>query len=416
MTCIGRSFCLGLGFIALSALAGCGEEPTPVPAARELKIVANDGAAQDSFGASVAISGDTAVVGAVFDDDLGMDSGSAYVFVRADDGSWSQQAKLVAPDGQEGDWFGIAVAISDDTVIVGAANAVENGVATGAAHVFLRNGEDWQHEAKLVPSAGAADDQFGFAVALAGDVALVGTPADDDVAMDAGAAYAFKRAGGSWTEQAKLVPMPGGAAGYFGAAVALSNSTALVGAWDDGSGKGNGIAFVFATDGMSWTPQATLSATDGANGDTFGYSVALSGDTALVGAIGSDAAGADSGAAYVFIRNGSEWSQDVKLLPSDGTAGDAFGSSVSIWDDLATIGAYWDDDRGDFSGSAYAYAQKNGVWVEQAKHAPPDGIAGHKFGCAAALDGDLAVVGAYGDDDKGTESGSVYVFSVVESP
>lgn len=402
------------GFVVALSLVGCSEEPTAV-APRELKIAATDGSAKDSFGAAVAISGDTAIVGAVFDDDLGEDSGSAYIFERASDGTWSQQAKLLAPEGQAGDWFGSAVAISNDTAIVGVPNAIENGVASGSVHVFIRSGAEWIHQAKLVPSVGAADDQFGYAIAVAGDVVVVGAPADDEVATDAGGAYIFKRSGTSWTEQDKLVPTPGGAAGYYGVSVALSESTALVGAWDDGTSKNAGLAFVYTTNGMAWTKEATLVATDADAQDTFGYSVALSGDTALIGSNGNDDLGTDSGAAYIFIRTGTTWSQDQKLVAADGEAGDVFGYSVAIWDDLATVGAYWDDDRGDFSGAAYTFSMTSGHWVEQDKHAPTDGIAGQKFGCSVALDGDVVIAGAYGDNEKGTESGSAYFFSAVDT-
>lgn len=412
MTCLKQSLWIAGGFVTILSLTGCSEEPTPL-APREMKIAATDGATKDSFGAAVAISGDTALIGAVFDDDLGEDSGSAYIFVREEDGTWSQQAKLLAPEGKAGDWFGSAVAISNDTAIVGAPNALYNGMATGVVHVYTRNGAQWALQATLGPSASVADDQFGYAVAIDGDLIIAGTPGDDEVAMNAGAAYVLKRSGTSWTEQEKLIPMPGGEAGFFGASVALSKTTALVGAWDDGSGKNAGMAFVYTTDDSMWTPQATLVATDAEAEDIFGYSVALSGDIALIGASGNDDSGKDSGSAYIFTRNETKWSQDQKLLASDGAAGDTFGYSVSIWNDLATVGAYWDDDRGDFSGSAYTFSMTNAQWSERDKHAPNDGIAGQKFGCSVAVDGDLAIAGAYGDDEKGVESGSAYVFSVV---
>jgi hypothetical protein len=188
-----------------------------------------------------------------------------------------------------------------------------------------------------------------------------------------------------------------------------------VGAWDDGSAKNAGLAFVYTTDGKTWTQEATLVATDAGVNDTFGYSVSLSGDTALIGSTGDVNAGTDPGAAYIFVRNGGKWSQDQKLMASDGAPGDVFGYSVAIWNDLATIGAYWDDDRGDFSGAAYTFSMTNGHWTEQDKHAPTDGIAGQKFGCSVALDGDLAIAGAYGDNTKGIESGSAYFFSTVET-
>lgn len=401
-------------FVAASLLAGCTEEPIATPA-RELKLAAEDGAAKDAFGVAVSLSGDTAAIGAVFDDDLGQDSGSAYTFVRADNGSWSQESKLVPPNGQANDWFGSAIAISKDTLIVGAPNASENGIATGTVHVYFHNGSEWTHQATLAPKSGAADDQFGYALALDGDTILIGAPGDDEVAMDAGAAYLFKRAGSSWNEETKLVPTPGGASGFFGASVAISQTTALVGAWDDGSAKNAGVVFTYTTDGSAWTPETTLVPTDPTAQDIFGYSLSLSNNTALIGAHGNDAHGADSGAAYIFMHNGTKWDQDQKLAPKDGAVGDAFGYSVGIWNDLAIIGAYWDDDRGDFSGSAYTFALTNGHWIEKDKHAPNDGIPGQKFGCSVAIDGDIAIAGAFGDTTKDKESGSAYVFSSVDT-
>lgn len=209
-----------------------------------------------------------------------------------------------------------------------------------------------------------------------------------------------------------MVPTPGGAAGYFGSAVALSKNTALVGEWDDGTGKNAGMVFIYTTDGMTWSNEAKIVAASSAAKDTFGFSVALDGDTALIGASGADAMGEDSGAAYIFLRNGGKWTQIQELLASDGAAGDVFGYSVAIRNDLATIGAYWDDDRGDFSGSVYTFSATNGDWSEQDKHAPADGVPGQKFGCSVSLDGDLAIAGAYGDNAKGTESGSAYIFSL----
>lgn len=399
------------GMVAILSSIGCTEEPTAVPP-RELKIAAEDGVTKDSFGASVAISGDTVIVGAVLDDDLGEDSGSAYIFVRNDDGTWTQQAKLLAPDGKAGDFFGNAVALSNDTAVVGAPYAQDKGIATGVAHVYTRNGSTWTHQTTLVPNGSVVDDQIGYAVAIDGDSILIGAPGDDEVAMDAGAAYTFQRSGTSWMAQNKLVPTPGGAAGYFGVSVALSNSTALVGAWDDGSAKNAGIAFAYTSNGSGWALESTLLPTDPGTEDTFGYSVALSGDTALIGASGDDDAGKNSGSAYVFTRNGTSWAQDQKLAPSDAAADDVFGSSVAVWNDFAVVGAYWDDDRGQYSGATYTFALTNGRWTQQDKHAPSDGIAGQKFGCAVAIDGDLAIAGAYGDDEKGIESGAAYVFSV----
>ena len=235
----------------------------------EFKIKASDGASGDEFGWSVSISGDYAVVGAHHDDDQ---SGSTYVFKRTGT-SWAQEAKLLPSDGAAGDHFGISVSISGDYALVGAYWDDDNGDRSGSAYVFKRSGTSWAQEAKLLPSDGAAGDGFGFSVSISGDYAVVGAWAADGFA---GSAYVFKRTGTSWAQEAKLL------------------------------------------------------ASDGAAEDHFGFSVSISGDYAVMGAICDSDNGSNSGSAYVFKRSGTSWAQEAKLLASDGAEGDGFGGSVSI--------------------------------------------------------------------------------------
>ncbi len=340
---------------------------------QDAKLLASDKASSDSFGVSVALSknGNTALIGAYNEDDSGTtDNGAVYVFVLTG-GVWTQQAKLLASDKANSDNFGYVVSVSNDgnTALVGA-QYEDDGVATenGAAYVFTRSGGIWTQQAKLLASDKATNDHFGFAVALSGDsnTALIGTYQEDDSGTtDNGAAYVFTRSGGIWTQQAKLLANDKANGDYFGAAVSLNNDgdTALIGApsEDDSGTTDNGATYIFFRFGSSWSQQAKTLAGDKANNDNFGVSVALggSGDTAVIGAHSEDDSGTtDNGAAYTFARSGSSWSQQAKLLASDKATSDLFGISVALSGDSYTIaiGAVSEDDSGTFNnGAAYIY-------------------------------------------------------------
>ncbi len=320
---------------------------------QQAKLTASDGVEYDWFGRDVAIFGDTAIVGARMDDANGLESGSAYVFVW-DGTTWSQQAKLVASDGAPMDWFGNSVAISGDTAVVGAHGDHHNDLRPGSAYVFVRNGTTWTQQAKLTPSDGATEDFFGYSVDISGDTAIIAAPYDDDK----GSAYVFVRNGTTWTQQAKLMASDGAAGDTFGNNAVVSGDTVILGARrDDDNGSDSGSAYVFVRNGTTWTPQAKLMASDGAADDWFG-SVAISGDTAVIGATGDDDNGLNSGSAYVFMWDGTTWTQEDKLTSSDGAADDQFGGSIAISGYKAVVGVYRDDANGPFSGSAYVFEGK----------------------------------------------------------
>jgi len=376
------------------------------------KVIALDGAAGDLFGVSVALSGDTALVGASGDDG---NMGSAYVFVNSG-GAWGFAAKLTASDGAGGDRFGYSVALSGDTALVGASGD-ESG--QGSAYVFVEPGGGWTttsaYTAKLTASDGATGDSFGISVALSGDTALVGAYGDNISISDEGSAYVFVEPGGGWasgTETAKLTASDGDTGDRLGWSVALSGDTALVGAYFNNVGfnTDQGSAYVFVESGGGWatgTETAELTASDGATSDWFGWSVALDGDTALVGANRDDS---DKGSAYVFVEPGGGWAsgnETAKLTASDGAVNDSFGYSVALSGDTALVGAYGDDSA---KGSAYVFVAPGGGWTtgtETAKLTASDGATGDSFGFSVALSGDAALVGANGDDSS---TGSAYFF------
>jgi len=375
------------------------------------KLLASDGAAGDNFGCYVSLSGDTALVGAWLDDDHGEMSGSAYVFVRSGT-FWTQQAKLLASDGTANDLFGWSVSLDNDTALIGAYWDDDNGNKSGSAYVFTRTGTTWTQQAKLLASDGAVMDYFGYSVSLCGDTALISAPIDDDNGDASGSAYVFTRTGTSWTQQAKLLAADGAFGDNFGIRVFLAGDTALIGA--DGDDDIRGSAYVFTRTGISWSQQAKLIASDGQGEDFFGSFVSLSGDTALIGAPGDDDNGDWSGSAYVFTRIDTTWTQEAKLLASDGYAWDYFGDSVSLSGDTALITAPQDDDNGDDSGSAYVFTRTGTIWTQQQKLIASDGQAGDTFGwLSSSLDGDSAIISSCRDDDNGLDSGSAYVFTKV---
>jgi len=383
------------------------------------KLLASDGAANDWFGRSVSISGDYAIVGAYRDDDKGSDSGSAYIFKR-EGAAWLLKQKLLASDGAADDLFGYSVSISGDYVIIGASADDDRGSDSGSAYIFKRTLKYippggfvwvWEEQAKLLASDGAANDLFGYSVSISDDYVIVGAPYDNDNGSDSGSAYIFKRDGTIWTQQQNLTASDGAALDYFGCSVSISGDYAIVGAHqDDDKGTDSGSAYIFKRDGTSWLQQPKLLASDGAAGDYFGRSVSINGDYAIVGAYGDDDRGDASGSAYIVKRVGIAWVLQPKLLAADGDDGNYFGHSVSISGDYAIVGAYGDDDRGSDSGSAYIFKRDGAAWLQQPKLLAADGAANDFFGYSVSISSDYAIVGAFADDDKGDVSGSAYVF------
>ena len=261
---------------------------------------------------------------------------------------------------------------------------------------------------KLLADDGAEGDNFGISVAISGATAIVGSPNDDDNGAGSGSAYLFDTT--TARQIAKLLPDDGAEGDIFGISVAVSGATAIVGAMrDDDNGFNSGSAYLFDT--TTGDQIAKLLPDDGAAGDSFGISVAISGETAIVGAPGHDDNGNASGSAYLFDTTTGD--QIAKLLADDGPAGNLFGASVAISPDGigAIVGAHLDDDNGLFSGSAYLIDISDLANPTQLfKLLPDDGAASDLFGISVAINGATAIVGARNDDDNGTDSGSAYLF------
>jgi hypothetical protein len=472
--------------------SGGDSSSTPTTWSPQAYIKAANAETNDSFGRVVAISGDTMVVGTRFEasnqttitngssasaNNSASSAGATYVYTRSGN-SWSPQAYLKAPNAEASDSFGGSVAISGDTIVVGAtgedsnqttitngstASADNSAAGAGAAYVFTRSGSTWSQQAYLKAPNAEAGDGFGESVAISSDTIVVGAHQEDsnqttitnagsasanNSTSEAGAAYVFVRSGNSWSQQAYLKAPNPEALDFFGTSVAINGDTVVVGAnaedssqttitngssaSADNSAAGAGAAYVFTRSGSSWSQQAYLKAANAGANDHFGNSVAINGDTVVVGANGEDSnqttitngssASADNsasgaGAAYVFTRSGSSWSQQAYLKAANAEAADSFGESVALSGDTIVVSAYSEDSNqttitngssasADNSaadaGAAYVYTRSGSIWSQQAYLKEPNAEAGDSFGISVALSGDTIVVGAYQEDSNQT--------------
>jgi hypothetical protein len=398
---------------------------------QQAKLQSADIAAGDTFGYSVSISndGNTAIAGAWGEDTTASRAGSVYIFTRSGT-TWTQQAKLQASDAATNNFLGWSVSISDDgnTAIAGARSADHDPWVTnsGAAYIFTRSGITWSQQAKLEASDIEADDSFGWSVSISGDgdTVIIGAP-DEDISLpneyNSGSAYIFTRSGTSWSQQAKIRSTDIATQDQFGYSVSISNDgdTAIIGAhYEDPIPFNSGAAYIFTRSGTNWSQQAKLVASDAANGDQFGKSVYISGDgnTAISGAYLEDTTASNAGSAYIFTRSGASWSQQAKIQAEDADASDAFGQTVSISNDgnTAVISATADEEAGAGAGSAYIFTRSGTTWSQQSKIIGSDAEAGDDFGRGVSISGDgyTVIIGAPYEDTNGSSAGSVYIFTI----
>lgn len=300
-----------------------------------------------------------------------------------------------------------------DTVIVGVHSHV------GLAKIYERNGKEWEEATDLTAKDGAKDN-FGFSVAINGplgrgsaNIAIVGAPRHDGAADDSGAAYIFTRSGGDWRQRAKLTADDGGAADNLGHAVSVDRVTAVVGApKSDAGGNNSGTAYVFVHDG-TWKLQAKLVPKDLGRSDAFGYVVFVRKNTIVVGAPGHTHSGIRfAGAAYVFARQGERWVEQAKLTPDDAAQSDRFGHSVALSGDTIVVGApLHDTDRGADTGTAYIFSLEGGAWKQTAKLGIKGARKADQLGFGVATNGKVVVLGAKARDEGDRASGAAYAFA-----
>ena len=466
------------------------------PVAQQAYLKAANTGAGDQFGISVDVFGDTVVVGAPLEDsnaagvngnqasEAAPNSGAAYVFVR-NGTTWTQQAYLKASNSAAGDEFGWSVAVWGDTVVVGARSedsgspgvngnqASNTASSSGAAYVFERSGTVWSQSAYVKASNPGQTDEFGASLDVWGDTLVVGASSEDsnatgvngaqnnNTAGSSGAAYVFARSGSTWTQQAYLKASNTEAADLFGYSVSVAGDTVAVGAFREASSSTgvngsqanngafeSGAAYVFVRSGATWAQQAYIKASNTGIGDRFGYSLAIDGDTLVVGAYrersaatgvngdqNSDALN-EAGAAYVFRRSGTDWAQEAYLKASNTAGNDRFAVAVAVAGSTVVVGTMGEDSaatgvNGDQSsnglpgaGAAYVFMRSGTVWAQQAYLKASNAGSGDEFGYAVAVAGGTVVVGSWLEDSDATgvdgsqvsnaavDSGAAYVFGL----
>jgi len=359
----------------------------------------------------VSISGDVSIVGAPGDRDNGADSGSAYVY-RFNGFQWYEEAKLLASDGAAQDYFGLSVAVDGTVAVVGAYGDDEQGESTGAAYVFRYDGIEWLQEQKLEATDAAEGDLFGLAVAISGDVIVVGARADDDTVPSSGSAYVWRFDGVDWIEEEKLNASDPANNAFFATSVAISGDVIAIGAGNKADADDeSGAVYVFEYDGADWNETQKLKTSDAAMNDFFGNAVAVSGDTIVAGATGDDDDGKRSGSAYIFGFDGLDWVEEDKLTASDAAEFDFFGSSVAIDGGTIVVGAQaGGNESGVESGSAYVFGFDGMGWIEEEELLAPTADPDEQFGNAVSISGARVLVGAPYRDSAGSSSGSAFVF------
>jgi len=378
----------------------------------EQKVTASNGMPHDAFGQAIAISGSTALIGAV---DVNNWEGAIYVFSQ-DAGVWTEGQEFMADDGVPGDQatFGTAIMIDGTTAVIGALGATVNGHANqGAAYVFTESGGVWSQVAKIVADDGDANNYFGQTAAISGPNIVVGAyGASVGGNVLQGAAYVFTNVGGTWTFAHKLVADDGVGGEFFGHAVAMSGTRALVGApytSVDGT-PARGAVYVYDGSTSDWTQTGKVVANAGNAGDGFGYSLAASATTMVVGA---GAVNAGQGAAYVFDDDHGSWTQNIELFADDGAAGEDFGYAVAVLDGTIIVGADRATVNGNSQqGAAYIFAASNGSWAQTQKLTASDGAANEFYGAFVGLSDQSALVGVpYATVDGNAVQGAAYFYA-----
>jgi trimeric autotransporter adhesin len=412
-------------------------------------IKAREPSMEDEFAVSIAASGDTLVAGALYEDsnatgvdgdqnDEGAyDSGAAYVFARGADG-WRQQAYLKSSETASEDFFGFSVAISGDTIAVGAVrnDPLRTPTRPGVVYVFSREGERWSQTDRLTPMSSSAGDLFGYSLAFEGDTLVATAPGDDEGGTQSGAAYVFERQGGRWVELARLKPQPLSAASAFGSAVAISGDSLIVSAMHDSVEETSaGSAYVYERRSGAWVEAQQIRAPNPRSGANFGFSVAIDGSLLGVGApIPDPVRVTPAGSAYVFERVAGAWTLSAELQAPIPRDSDYFGAGIAVHGGLLLIGASGDasPNRGiaaapggtgaPYAGAAYLFARDGERWLQSAILKPANAERDQAFGYVVLLTDEFAAVGAHFEDNGAggiepevgqsrlSTSGALYVF------
>lgn len=372
------------------------------------KITAANAAPAEFFGSSVASDGRFSIVGAYGNGRLGSSTGIAHLY-RFNGNAWVHHRTLVGSDSFGGDRFGFSVGVSGTTAIVGAPLDVHNLVQSGSAYLFQRNGNDWIEIQKLVPPDGNRGDVFGRTVAISGPVAVVGARQADAIGSDSGAVYVYRFVESSWQLDQILVASDGDSGDFFGTSIAIDGETIVVGA--DAESRGTGAAYVFRYTGGMWVQERKLLASDGTLGDRFGTAVAVDEPYIAISAPNRCCLPDRPPAVYVFRRDSGGWVQETALISNEPSTTDDFGLAVAIDERRISVGAKKHTAGGRFTGAVLTYIERGQGWQPDQILIPSEGLSADAFGSSIASSDTVLIVGADFDDDHGSASGSAYLYS-----
>ncbi len=377
------------------------------------KILAPDTAAGDIFAAAVHVDDDVMILAAEYDDDNGMDSGSVWVYRRTKGGVWTPEQKLKPSDAQTGDNFGRAVYVEGDRLIVGAHWDDDNGNNSGSVYVFEREGGTWVQKQKLRAPDGAADDRFGATLAFSGRHMLIGAWLEDPNGLQgAGSVYAFEHDGAEWVFAQKLVAPDAQAGNQFARYVSLEGTVACIGAWrDNDKGFQSGSAYMWRFNGTNWVMEQKLVPDDLGAGDVFGWATYTDGKRAIIGSYGDDDMAQDAGAVYVYRDDGGTWVLEQKVFADDAAAFNELGYSIAIDGSTMLLGAKITQGSANEVGIAYVFRLHDGVWKQVRRLDPPDGEPFDAFAFHLHSDGNTFVVGAWRHPQAGFQAGAGYVWT-----
>jgi hypothetical protein len=375
----------------------------------QMKLSPSDANAGDKFGVSVAIDGNLAVIGA-YECDINNDANAGAAYVYEHTGStWLERQKLTASDSYAGAQFGWSVAIEAETIVVGS-NRANN---TGAAYIFTRSAGEWSQQAKLTAPDAAPNDYFGYSVAVSGNTVVIGACKDDDLT---GSAYVFVWNGSTWAFEQKLTASD---ANYFGNSVAIDTNTILIGSYCSSPFDidSAGSVYYFTRTAGVWSQQAILTASDPHSYDYFGCSVALDANIAVIGAYECDYRDNDNaGAAYIFTKSASGWAQEQKLIDTDDPCwGEDFGRSVAIEGSAIFVGCPNYRVDGNKTGSVFEFVKTGQSWTENKLFTAADSNDDDNFGCSAGVSGRNLIIGAQFNSCKGLHSGAAYAFNTTSA-
>ena len=381
----------------------------------ETKLLSADPFVDEEYGRAVAIDGDTAVIGAAANPVSSDRIGSADVYVRTNSG-WQFQQKLTAPDATSQSVFGVSVAIDGDTIVVGAHGDTNAGFASGAAYVFQRTNNQWSLTQKLISSESSTWDSFGLSVGVDGNTIVCGAFGNSPSnTLPVGSAFVFRLINNHWVETQKLAASDASENNSFGVTVAIDGNTLIVGAI--GNSQFAGAVYVFEFDGSSWIEQEKLMSHDRTPRVIFGYRLGIDGDTIVVASEGRGDPPIEFSAAYIFRRTPSGWHQQKKITTDDVFVNGRlenmgrFGLTVAVSGDTVVVGSPNDPTINYFSGSAYIYRRTSeSNWTVDQHIFPSDAARDDSFASAVAISGDTAVMGAWVKFSPLPFAGAVYIY------